>query len=73
MGVRLTLDERDALALFEQPGAYTCACETDACPVLPCDNEREDLFTTVERIIAARLADPDAALRAGLAEWGAEG
>lgn len=48
----LSEGEREALRPWDG-GFYSCACP-DRCPSLPCDNDRDDLYVTVERIVAER-------------------
>ncbi len=33
-------------------GTYSCACQGDFCESVPCQNDRDDLVTTVRRLIA---------------------
>lgn len=55
MSAVLSEDEKAALSSWDN-GAYSCAC-TGRCPRLPCENDRNDLLATVERIVSARLAE----------------
>lgn len=54
-GFELTEGEQLDLSVYGgRSGNYSCACDGD-CPVLPCDNDRSDLFTVVARLVADRL------------------
>lgn len=46
------VDIHRELAVFDN-GAYFCACR-EHCPSIPCNNDRDDLYTTVARIIESR-------------------
>lgn len=53
--MKLTDAERELLAPYVT-GSYTCTCTGRRCVLVPCDNDREDAFTVVERIVEARIA-----------------
>lgn len=55
----LTDAEREALAAWDNHD-YSCACEPGPCVADPCQNDRDDLYTTVAHIKA------DAALAAAV-------
>lgn len=55
----LTDAEREELGIFDN-GTYSCACRGEVCESIPCRNDRNDLLTTVERILTARLAAVEA-------------
>lgn len=50
----LTAEERGDLRPWDNL-AYSCACLSEFCEEVPCHNDRDDLYITVERIIAARV------------------
>lgn len=54
MTERLTNDERGDLRTWDNL-AYSCACLSEFCEEVPCHNDRDDLYITVERILTARV------------------
>lgn len=63
--------EREALGIFDN-GTYSCACRGEVCGSIPCRNDRNDLLTTVERILTARLAAVEAEMEvcpSGIHGW----